>query len=79
MDVASENYDIAIKKLVYRPGESPLELITPQTIKKLGAFVGNVSNDVRKKFDNPKLVSILEFPVLFLGATPQTHLVSTTS
>ncbi|ARN76566.1 phytoene dehydrogenase [Nonlabens spongiae] len=70
MDVASENYDIAIKNLVYRPGESPLELVTLQTVKKLGAFVGNVSKDVRKKFSNPKLVSILEFPVLFLGATP---------
>ena len=70
MDVSSENYDIAIKNLVYRPGESPLELVTPQTIKKIGSFLGNVSNDVRKKFKNPKLVSILEFPVLFLGATP---------
>ncbi|WP_338350038.1 oleate hydratase [Nonlabens tegetincola] len=70
MDKASENYDIAIKNLVYRPGESPLELVTPQTVKKLGAFVGNVSKDVRKKFKNPKLISILEFPVLFLGATP---------
>ncbi len=70
MDVASENYDIAIKKLVYRPGESPLELVTPQTVTKLGAFVSNVSRDVRKMFTDPKLISILEFPVLFLGATP---------
>lgn len=71
IDNAKENYDIAIKKLVYRPGESPpLELVTPQTVKKLGAFVSNVSRDVRKKFTNSKLVSILEFPVLFLGATP---------
>ncbi|MEN8816493.1 MAG: phytoene desaturase family protein [Nonlabens sp.] len=71
MSKAEENYEIAIKNLVYRPGESPLELITPQTAKKVGAFIGNVSKDVRKKFTNPKLVSILEFPVLFLGATPQ--------
>jgi phytoene desaturase len=70
MDEASDNYDIAIKKLVYRPGESPLELVTPQTAMKVGSFVSNVSRDVRKKFSNPKLVSILEFPVLFLGATP---------
>ncbi|PRP65800.1 phytoene desaturase family protein [Nonlabens agnitus] len=70
MDTSSENYDIAIKNLVYRPGESPLELVTPQTIKKIGAFIGNVSKDVRKKFKDPRLVSILEFPVLFLGATP---------
>ncbi|MGB3590374.1 MAG: phytoene desaturase family protein [Nonlabens sp.] len=70
MDKASENYDIAIKNLVYRPGESLLELVTPQTAVKVGAFLSNVSRDVRKKFKNPKLVSILEFPVLFLGATP---------
>lgn len=70
MDKASENYDIAIRNLVYRPGESPLELVTTQTVQKLGAFIGNVSKDVRKKFKDPKLVSILEFPVLFLGATP---------
>jgi phytoene desaturase len=70
MDEASDNYDIAIKKLVYRPGESLLELVTPQTAMKVGSFVGNVSRDVRKMFKNPKLVSILEFPVLFLGATP---------
>jgi phytoene desaturase len=68
---AEENYEIAIKNLVYRPGESPLELVTLQTAQKLGAFLSNVSRDVRKKFTNPKLVSILEFPVLFLGATPQ--------
>ncbi|AZQ44891.1 phytoene desaturase family protein [Nonlabens ponticola] len=70
IDEASENYDIAIKNLVYRPGESPLELVTKQTVTKLGAFVSNVSRDVRKKFKDPRLISILEFPVLFLGATP---------
>lgn len=71
IDTAKQNYDIAIKNLVYRPGESALELVTPQTVKKVGSFLSNVSRDVRKDFKNPKLVSILEFPVLFLGATPQ--------
>ncbi len=68
--VAKDNYDVAIKDLVYRPGVSPLELVTPITIKKIGQFIGTVSKDVRKKFKNEKLVSILEFPVLFLGAKP---------
>ncbi len=67
---AKSNYDVAIKDLVYRPGISPLELITPKTVTKLGQFFSNVSRDVRKKVSNPKLVSILEFPVLFLGAKP---------
>jgi len=70
MNEARDNYDIAIKNLVYRPGESPLELVTPQTITRLGQFMGNISRDIQKKFKNSKLVQILEFPVLFLGAKP---------
>ncbi|SHM54511.1 phytoene desaturase family protein [Flavobacterium saccharophilum] len=67
---AKSNYDIAIKDLVYRPGISPLELITPQTALKLNQFFSNVSSDIRKKFKNERLIQILEFPVLFLGAKP---------
>ena len=67
---AKSNYDIAIKKLVYRPGVSPLELITLETTQKLNQFFGTVSKDIRKKFKNKKLIQILEFPVLFLGAKP---------
>lgn len=71
IDEAGKNYDVAIKDLVYRPGVSPLELVTPATIKKIGSFFSTISKDVRKSFKNPKLIQILEFPVLFLGAKPQ--------
>jgi phytoene desaturase len=67
---AKSNYDIAIKDLVYNPGVSPLELVTPATIKKLNQFFSNIKRDVRKEFKNERLVKILEFPVLFLGAKP---------
>lgn len=67
---AKSNYDIAIKDLVYRPGVSPLELITVQTAKKVGQFLSTISRDVRKIFKNQRLIQILEFPVLFLGAKP---------
>jgi phytoene desaturase len=67
---AKSNYEIAIKDLVYRPGVSPLELVTPQTALKLNQFFSNVSIDIRKKFKNERLIQILEFPVLFLGAKP---------
>lgn len=67
---AQDNYNIAIKDLVYRPGVSPLELVTVETAKRLGQFFSTISKDVRKEFKNPKLISILEFPVLFLGAKP---------
>ena len=67
---ASDNYKIAMNDLVYRPGISPLELLTPETIKKLGYFFSNVKKEVTKDFKNPKLTQILQFPVLFLGAKP---------
>ena len=67
---ASDNYKIAMNDLVYRPGISPLELITPETIKKLGYFFSNIKKEVTNEFKNPKLIQILQFPVLFLGAKP---------
>ena len=67
---AADNYKIAIDELVYRPGVSPLELVTPDTIKKLGYFFSNVKREVTREFKNPKLAQILQFPVLFLGAKP---------
>jgi phytoene desaturase len=67
---AADNYDIAIKDLVYRPGISPLELVTPATIKKVGYFLSTIKKEVMKEFKNPRLAQILQFPVLFLGAKP---------
>src|SRR5690606_36528364 len=67
---AQENYEIAIKNLVYKPGVSPLELITPVTLSKLNLFVSTIKKDIRQQFKNKRLVQILEFPVLFLGAKP---------
>nr|WP_321236697.1 phytoene desaturase family protein [uncultured Psychroserpens sp.] len=70
IDNAQNNYDVAIKDLVYRPGVSLFELITPVTIKKIGQFFSTIKKDVRKEFKNDRLAMILEFPVLFLGAKP---------
>ena len=67
---AKSNYDIAIKNLVYKPGVSPLELVTPKTMMKVNQFLSTIKRDVRKKFKNNRLAQILEFPVLFLGAKP---------
>ena len=70
IDTAQSNYDIAIKDLVYRPGVSPLELVTPKTMMRVGQFFSTIAKEVRASFTNPKLIAILEFPVLFLGAKP---------
>ncbi|OBX21181.1 MULTISPECIES: phytoene desaturase family protein [Bizionia] len=70
IDRAQDNYNVAIKDLVYNPGVSPFELVTTETFKKIGQFFSTIKKDVRKEFKNERLVTILEFPVLFLGAKP---------
>jgi phytoene desaturase len=70
LDSAKFNYNAAIKELVYRPGVSPLELITPETISRVNQFFSTIRKQVRKKIKSKKLIQILEFPVLFLGAKP---------
>lgn len=67
---AGENYDIAINDVVLRPGLSPFELVTKDTVLRVGQFFKTISGEVKKKFKNPMLISALEFPVLFLGAKP---------
>ncbi|EGV45104.1 phytoene desaturase [Bizionia argentinensis JUB59] len=70
IDKAQDNYNVAIKDLVYNPGVSPFELVTAKTFKKIDQFFSTIKKDVRKEFKNDRLVKILEFPVLFLGAKP---------
>ena len=68
---ARENYRVAVLDLIYKmPGESPLELVTRDTVKKVKYFLTNIRGEVRKDFKNHMLRAILEFPVLFLGAKP---------
>mgnify|MGYP001044103370 CR=1 FL=1 len=70
LDSAKSNYDTAIKDLVYKPGISPLELVNTTTIARVSQFFSTIRKQVRKNIKNPKLIQILEFPVLFLGAKP---------
>lgn len=67
---AKDNYGIAINKLVYNPGLSPLELITKDTIVRLPLFFKSISKQIRFQFKDKKIQQIMEFPVLFLGAKP---------
>jgi len=66
-----ENYDLAVSNMLYKmPGKSVFELINYQTILKTGLFITNIKSQINKRFKNPKLRSVLQFPVLFLGAKP---------
>jgi len=70
LKAAQFNYEIAMNDLVYKPGESVSELITFATIQKANQFFQNISSDIRNNIKSKKLIQILEFPVLFLGAKP---------
>jgi phytoene desaturase len=73
MKEAKLKYEAGMENLVYMPGLSLKELADPKIIKdafRLQIF-SSFSKHVRKYFSNPKLISLMEFPVLFLGAMPQ--------
>ena len=70
LNKAEQNYNAAMKRVVYKPGEHPFELITRETIFQSAQFFQTISGYVHKHFNSPKLRQILEFPVLFLGAKP---------
>jgi len=66
-------YEIGVNELVYKPGTSITELMDLKLITgvfKLHVFQ-SISQHVRKFFKNPRIIQLLEFPVLFLGATAQ--------
>lgn len=66
-------YEIGINKLVYKPGLSFMEFADSALIKgvlKLHVFQ-SISSYIRKFFKEPKIIQLLEFPVLFLGATAE--------
>tara|TARA_B100000900_G_scaffold90683_1_gene74000 strand:- start:3977 stop:5437 length:1461 start_codon:yes stop_codon:yes gene_type:complete len=71
IEKAQKNYEIAVNKILYNaPGISPKELVTTETMLRIDQFFKTISQEIRKKFKNHKLISTLEFPSLFLGAKP---------
>ena len=70
MKSAAYNYRVAMEKVVYKPGKSPMELVMPATAARVFQFFSSLSGKVRRNIHNPKLRQMLEFPVIFLGAKP---------
>ena len=70
---AAYKYEVGMRDYVFRPSHSIFEFIDLRLIResfRIQMF-SSMSKHVRKYFKHPKLIKILEFPVLFLGATPQ--------
>ena len=70
---AEKKYKIGIENLVYKPGLSISEFINKETLSgvlQLDVFQ-KMHKHIRKYFKNEKIIKLLEFPILFLGATPK--------
>ncbi len=66
-------YEVGMQQLVYKPGLSVSELLDTKLLRgmlKLHVFQ-SMAGYVRKYFKDKRLIQLLEFPVLFLGATPE--------
>lgn len=66
-------YEMGINRLVYKPGLSLLELADAALLKgmfRLHVFQ-SMATYIRKFFHEPRIIRLLEFPILFLGATPE--------
>lgn len=69
---AAYKYNIGINDLVFKPGESLMEFADTRILSGVLKLhvLRSFSSYVRKYFKHPKLIQMLEFPVLFLGAMP---------
>ena len=70
---ANKKYNIGLHFLYNSPGLSLLELFNKMIILNINKLQLTTSykQHVRKYFSHPYLISILEFPVLFLGSAPK--------
>jgi len=69
---AEFKYHVGMKELVYKPAYSWFEFASLEVLSgvlKSNVF-SSVSSYVRKYFKDERLIMLMEFPVLFLGAMP---------
>ncbi len=73
LEDAAYKYDVGVNDLVHRPSLRVSEFIDKRVISGLFKMhlLKSFTKYVEKFFSHPKLISLLEFPILFLGAKPE--------
>jgi phytoene desaturase len=69
---AKYKYDVGVGEFVWKPSLSIFEFFDVRLLTKaiqLDLFQ-SMGKHVRKFFKNPRILQLMEFPILFLGATP---------
>ncbi|GAB3333017.1 phytoene desaturase family protein [Larkinella ripae] len=70
---AAYKYEVGINQFVWKPSRRVSEFVSLKLLRdvlRLDVFQ-SFSSHVRKYFSNERLLQLMEFPILFLGATPQ--------
>ena len=70
---AKYKYEVGVNNLVYKPAHSIFEFASVSLaldVVRLQLF-SSFRSLIRRYFSHPRLLSLLEFPVLFLGAMPE--------
>ncbi|MCG2616250.1 phytoene desaturase family protein [Terrimonas sp. NA20] len=73
MNAARYKYEVGMRQFVQKPCHSWWEFVTPQiaaSAVKLD-LLSNFRSYVKRYFKHPWLVALMEFPVIFLGASPK--------
>ncbi|WP_084523869.1 phytoene desaturase family protein [Adhaeribacter aquaticus] len=73
LEQAAYKYEVGINQLVYKPGRSLFEFLDLKLLLdvfRMDVFQ-SMHQHVRKFFRNEKIIKLMEFPILFLGALPQ--------
>ncbi|HMQ46795.1 MAG TPA: phytoene desaturase family protein [Saprospiraceae bacterium] len=70
---AAYKYEVGMNEFVHKPGHSIWEFADIRVVASLFRLqmFTSMAAYVRKLFKNEQLIQLLEFPVLFLGATPE--------
>ena len=73
LEQAAYKYEVGINQLVYKPGRSVAEFMSPRLlldVLRMDVFQSFYKH-IRRYFKNERILKLMEFPVLFLGALPQ--------
>lgn len=73
LEQAAYKYDVGMNKFVWKPSRSIWEFVSLKLLYDLGRMdvLQTFAGHIRKYFSDPKLLQLMEFPILFLGATPE--------
>ena len=73
LKTAKYKYETGMREYVWKPGDSLLEYVDWKIMKSAlrMKLLSSISKEIRGLFKNPRLIELLEFPVLFLGAKAQ--------